>query len=89
MVKRLFTFGCSFTNYVRPTWADLLHNKYKSDLEVSYNFGIPASGNSCIASRVSEAHNKFNFQSGDLVAICWSSIMREDFYSIENFAFHD
>ena len=28
MVKRLFTFGCSFTRYYWPTWADMLGQEY-------------------------------------------------------------
>ena len=40
MKKRLFTFGCSHTQYVWPSWADILGLNF----EQFYNFGQPGSG---------------------------------------------
>ena len=76
--NRLFVFGCSFTHYGWPTWADLLakemeHAEY-------YNFGKSGSGNLLISNRVTQANCKFNFCDTDLVMIMWSGGFREDRY---------
>lgn len=76
--KRLFTFGCSFTYYTYPTWADLVA-KEMSHAEY-YNFGTAGSGNLLISNRVAQANSKFNFTETDLILIMWSSACREDRY---------
>lgn len=75
-VKRIFAFGCSFTNFIWPTWADLL-SKEMPDAEF-YNFGKSGIGNLAISSKISEAAVKFNFTSSDLVLVMWSTFLRED-----------
>ena len=45
-MKRLITFGCSFTDYSWPTWADII----ALDREVEYeNWAIGGGGNQQIA----------------------------------------
>lgn len=75
--KRLFTFGCSFTNYAWLTWADILAYELGCDY---YNFGKSGSGNVYISNMVCQADQHFNFDEEDLVIICWSGVQREDRY---------
>lgn len=74
--KRVFAFGCSFTNYVWPTWADIIGR------QVPYyeNWGSPAAGNHYIFNSIMECDSKHHFQEDDLVIVMWTSIEREDRY---------
>lgn len=76
--KRLFTFGCSFTKYNYPTWADITA-LYVEPKEY-YNFGRQGAGNIYITNMISQADEYFNFQSDDLVIVMWSELDREDRY---------
>jgi hypothetical protein len=82
--KRFFAFGCSYTNYFWPTWADILGAELqnRADCEV-YNFGELGCSNQFIAQQVAIADLTYNFTKDDFVAICWTHIFREDRY-IEN-----
>lgn len=76
--KRVFVFGCSFTNYQFPTWADLIakempHAEY-------HNFGTSGSGNLLISNRIAQANCQFNFCETDLVMIMFTTAYREDRY---------
>ena len=75
--KRAFAFGCSFTKYAYPTWADLIFNEIDGKC---YNFGKQGSGNLAIASRIAEANKRFKFTEYDLVMVMYSSSCREDRY---------
>jgi len=74
--KRFFAFGCSFTNYRWPTWADIIATEM-SHAEYG-NFGIPGSGNETILCRVVEADKRFVFNTDDLIMIMWTTMCRED-----------
>ena len=74
--KRLFTFGCSLTNYYWPTWADIL----SQEIPEYYNYGRTGAGNLFISSAIVEANIKHNFTEDDLVLVMWSSVSREDRY---------
>lgn len=74
--KRFFTFGCSFTEYRFPTWANIM-SKMMPDAEF-YNFGQSGGGNTLIASRVAETNMKYKFCDTDLIMIMWSTLCRED-----------
>lgn len=76
--KRVFAFGCSFTNYVYPTWADIIMNEMPNT--ESYNFGKAGGGNHFIACRIAEAHTRFKFTDTDLVMVMYSTAFREDRY---------
>lgn len=76
--KRFFVFGCSFTSYIWPTWADIL-SKEMPQAEY-YNFGLCGGGNLFIAASVAEANQRFNFNENDLVVIMWTTVCREDRY---------
>ena len=77
--KRFFAFGCSFTNYIWPTWADIIGQ----DIEYYENWGVMGAGNQFIFNSVIEANQRYNFTDTDLIMIMWSIIDREDRY-IEN-----
>ena len=73
--KRVFAFGCSFTYYKWPTWADLIAVETKAKY---YNYAISGLGNMGIMARVAEANAKYKFNDTDLVMIMWSTFGRED-----------
>jgi hypothetical protein len=74
--KRLFTFGCSFTNYKWPTWADVISAEMPQ--AIHYNFGLSGGGNLFISSQVSEINEKLKFDQDDLIMIMWTTVCRED-----------
>jgi len=77
-MKRVFTFGCSFTSFSWPTWADILVEDFKNRGLEGYNFGRCGAGNQFIFIKLMEANAKFKFNEDDLVLICWSTMQRED-----------
>jgi len=74
--KRIFAFGCSFTHYKWPTWADLI--SLESPDAVYRNYGTAGMGNLAISTRIIEGSKRFNFNSDDLVLVMWSTFCRED-----------
>ena len=80
--KRFFVFGCSFTNYYWPTWADII-SKEMPEVEY-YNFGRCGAGNPFISNRVVEADIKLKFTDTDLVMVMWTTLCREDRYFHNN-----
>ena len=80
-MKRLFTFGCSFTEYGWPTWADLLGVGF----DLHENWGLRGIGNRAIAERIAECFTKNKFTKDDTVIVQWSSHLRHDWYHIHNF----
>lgn len=80
--KRFFTFGCSFTSHIWPTWADVLASEMPN--VKFYNFGLAGSGNPMICSRIVEANKRFKFNNDDLVIVMFSTFYREDRYANES-----
>lgn len=76
--KRFFAFGCSFTGYFWPTWADVLSKEMPQ--AKYFNMGVCGAGNLLISARITEANLKFNFNQDDLVIVMWSTFCREDRY---------
>lgn len=76
-MNRLFVFGCSFTSYIWPTWADMLSFEF----DYYENWGLAGAGNRAIAERVAECHAKNCFTEKDTVIVQWSSHIRSDWYS--------
>jgi hypothetical protein len=74
--KRLFVFGCSYTNYKWPTWAHVLNSEI--DGCEFYNFGKTGAGNLFISLRIAEANKRYKFNEHDLVGVMWTSFTRED-----------
>jgi len=73
-MKRLFTFGCSFTNYKWPTWADIVGLEY----DHYENWGRQGSGNHFILYSLIECITQNNITSDDTIAIMWTTVDRED-----------
>lgn len=72
---RLFTFGCSFTDYHWATWANIL----ALDLDCEfYNFGKSGSGNFLMSNLITQADAIYKFNQNDLIIVCWTNISRED-----------
>lgn len=75
-MTRLFSFGCSFTNYRWMTWADILGAQY----DEFYNWAQSGAGNLYILNSIMEADQRQKFQPGDTVIVCWTNVTREDRY---------
>ena len=76
--RRFFAFGCSFTSYCPPTWADILASEMPTT--EYYNFGAGGGGNLMINNRVAQANLKFKFDENDLVIVMFTTMCREDRY---------
>ena len=75
-MNRFFTFGCSFTEYAWPTWADIVGQEF----DEYENWGRCGAGNLFISNQVVECHLKNTISANDTVAIMWTNITREDRY---------
>ena len=73
---RLFTFGCSLTYYLWPTWADLIGNDY----DEYYNMAWYGRGNQYILHTVYEADSLKQFTPDDTVMVMLTSFTRNDCY---------
>ena len=76
LMTRLYTFGCSFTNYNWPTWADILGRSY----DYYENWGMPGAGNFFIYNSIIECILTNKLTSSDQVIVMWTSTAREDRY---------
>lgn len=76
MKGRLFTFGCSYTNYRWSTWADALAPEF----DYFENWGQSGGGNGFIFNSLMEADQRHKFGVGDTVVVCWTTFMRDDWY---------
>jgi hypothetical protein len=74
MNNRLFTFGCSFTNYCWPTWADIVG----SEFDQFENWGMNGGGNLFILNSLTECVKRRQINKDDTVIIMWSGITRDD-----------
>jgi len=70
--KRLFTFGCSYTEYSYPTWADILGSTFS----FYKNYGRGGASNYYIMSKFIESNQKHNFTSGDVVYVMFTGFSR-------------
>jgi hypothetical protein len=75
-MSRLYTFGCSFTRYYWPTWADMLGQSY----DHFENWGNSGLGNRAILERLTECIVHNNISKDDTVIIQWSEFHRFDFH---------
>lgn len=82
MSKRLVVFGCSFTNYGWPTWADIIAI---DNPDWGYeNWALPGLGNQGIAKRMMFRQYSQGWNSDDIVAVQWTSMIREDRFKDNN-----
>lgn len=73
--KRLFAFGCSFTEYFWSTWPEII----ALELDIPfYNYGKSGGGNQYIANTISQADAIYNFNENDLIIVSWTNVCRED-----------
>jgi hypothetical protein len=73
-MRRLFTFGCSYTSWYWPTWADLLGRSY----DYSENWAVRGLGNRAIVERLSECLLKNKVTKDDTVIVQWTDFHRYD-----------
>ena len=71
-----FAFGCSFTSYYWPTWADI----FGKEFEYFENWGQSGGGNQFIFNSLMECVVKNKISKDDTVIIMWTNISREDRY---------
>lgn len=71
--RHIWCFGCSFTSYDWPTWADLLAEHYPVTVTAGSGWG-----NYRIFRELWYLNSTGRIQSNDLVMICWTSVCRED-----------
>lgn len=76
-LKRLFTFGCSFTQYQWPTWADILGREF----DFFENWGRSGGGNHFVFNSLNECVIRNKLEKNDTVVIMWTNIYREDRYA--------
>lgn len=75
-MKRLFAFGCSFTNYRWSTWADCLAPEF----DYFENWGQSGAGNEFVFNSIMECDQRNKFTADDTVIVCWTTVTREDRY---------
>lgn len=75
--KRAFFFGCSFTDYYWPTWADII----SWEIPNSFKYAKCGAGNFYIYQAVIEAAVTHNIGKDDLVMVMFSNVTREDRYT--------
>lgn len=80
-MRRVFTFGCSYTAYSWVSYVNFLELEYgKDNVE---NWGLSGLGNRAIAERISECHVKNKFTKDDLIIVQWSTHLRNDWFHQE------
>ena len=85
-MNRIFFFGCSYTHFAWPTWADILGvhaSGYAIDCPelnnnsvATYNFGRSGDSNAGIMHRLLLANAQYNFKSDDIICVQWTSKFR-------------
>jgi hypothetical protein len=78
MAGRFFSFGCSFTEYSWPTWANILAHTFKQQGIECYNYGRSGTGNYAIFNTMIKADLRHKFTADDIIMVMWSSWSRED-----------
>jgi hypothetical protein len=82
-MKRLYTFGCSYTNYKWPTWADFIATQF----DYFENWGKSGAGNYYITSKILECNQINKFTKNDTILIMITSFTRFDMISRDS-VFH-
>jgi len=72
--KRFFAFGCSFTDYHWPTWANII----SQEIPNSTVFGKSGAGNFFIYQSLIEANIRYKLNKDDLIMVMFSNVTRED-----------
>jgi hypothetical protein len=77
--SRFFAFGCSFTSYAWPTWADIIGKEF----EIYENWGRVGAGNCFIFNSLVECDLRNTLTPQDTVVIMWTNVTRDDLYTDE------
>lgn len=73
--KRLFTFGCSFTGGMWPTYPHII----AQELNIPFwNYGRGGASNQYIFNTVMQADSFHQFTPDDLVIVTWTNFLRDD-----------
>ena len=75
-MKRLYTFGCSFTHFFWPTWADILGSTYNH----YENWACSGYGNRAIVERLNECVTHNNITADDTIVIQFTDFHRHDIH---------
>lgn len=75
-MNRLFTYGCSYTKYHWPTWADYLGYFF----DKNYNRGSSAKGNRYIFNTITQDIFQKDITKNDTLIIQWSGLGRNDYF---------
>lgn len=81
-MSRLFTFGCSFTKYHYPTWADIIG----SGFDIYQNWARPSAGNNFILASLQECNIRNKLNKDDTVIILFAPLARTDYYRFNTWA---
>lgn len=76
--KRIFTFGCSYTDYMWGTWANIIGSEFP-DAEFR-NLGKSGAGNVYMHNIIMQADSVYKFNQDDLILVEWTNVCREDRY---------
>ena len=76
MNNRFFAFGCSYTKWIWPTWADCIGINFSE----YYNCGRGGASNSFIMQKLIETDNQYNFNETDYVVVMLTGVDRFSFY---------
>lgn len=76
-MNRLFTFGCSFTQYNWPTWSDIIGQSF----DYYENWGRTGGGNYLISSRIAECDHIHKLTKNDTILVMFTSVPRIDIYN--------
>ena len=101
-MNRIFFFGCSYTHFAWPTWADLVavhatgysiqspHQRLPNySHNASYNFGCSGGSNSVIIHRLLAANALYRFTSDDIICVQWTSKFRHTVAAQHSLTDHD
>jgi hypothetical protein len=87
-MRRIFTFGCSYTSYMWISWADIIIKEYESRGFQGINYGRAGMGNMGILHTMIRADYEHGFTDQDIIAVVWTSWNREDRYLNDTWQFH-
>lgn len=82
--KRFFAFGCSYTDYIYSTWADVIAYELNIDSKNYVNLGKAGAGNLFLLSRLTQANKLYRFNKNDLIMVMYPSYTREDVFNTDH-----
>jgi len=75
---RIFTFGCSFSNWLWPTWPDIIKSSYP-DIKVQ-NWALYGTSNVSIYHRLLQCDLINNFTDKDIIIVGWTTWSRSHIF---------